>query len=179
MDRHKNTYHISYFLSARTIAVGMSGFLCALILAPPVLFSTGNSATASVISFFFSPFCHQSADRSFMLLGFPLAVCQRCSGIYIGLFIGSILDSAWLHRSSALRRRWIIAATIPLALDALLPYCGLWASTDFSRFITGLCFGIFAAFLLVRGIGELLHEAPWRRFVFGDSNLRETSYEPR
>lgn len=179
MDYPANLYAISNFVSARPLAACMLGFLCAFILAPPVLLSTGHIAAASAVYFFFSPFCHQTAERSFIVLGFPLAVCHRCSGIYLGLLIGSLLDSAWIHKSSASRRRWVLAATVPLALDALLPYCGLWTSTGGSRFITGLFFGILAAFLLVRGIEELLHEAPWRRFAFGDSNLRETSYEPR
>jgi hypothetical protein len=87
------------------------------------------------------------------------------------------MKNPWMHRSPVTRRRWILAATIPLALDALLPYAGLWANTGFSRFMTGAWFGIPTASLLARGIEELLNEAPWQRFVLGGSSFRKASYE--
>ena len=116
-------------------------------------------------------------ERSFALLGVSLAVCHRCCGIYLGLFLGSLMKDPWMHRSPLTRRRWVLAATVPLALDALLPYAGLWANTDLSRFITGLWFGIPTASLLVRGFEEFLNEAPWQRFALGDSSFRKASYE--
>jgi hypothetical protein len=87
------------------------------------------------------------------------------------------MKNPWMHRSPAIRRGWVLAATVPLALDALLPYAGLWANTCLSRFIAGLWFGIPTASLLVRGIEELLNEAPWKRFALGDSSFRKASYE--
>jgi len=110
-------------------------------------------------------------------MGMPLAVCHRCCGIYLGLFLGSLMKNRWMHHSPVTRRGWVLAATIPLALDALLPYTGLWANTILSRFITGLWFGIPTASLLVRGIEEFLNEAPWQRFALGGSPFRKATYE--
>jgi uncharacterized membrane protein len=169
----------SNFVLARSVSAGVWGVLCALILAPPVLVSAGCHSVAAVIHLFFSPFCHQIPERSFALLGVSLAVCHRCFGIYLGLCLGSLIHNPWMHRSNAVRRRWVLVSTVPLVLDALLPYTGLWHNTGVSRFATGLCFGIPVASLLVRGVGEFLNEAPWRRFTFGDSSLRESSYERR
>jgi uncharacterized membrane protein len=167
----------SNFVSARSVAAGVWCTLCAIIFAPPVFASAGSPAAAAIIYVLFSPVCHQTPERSFALLGFPLAVCHRCCGIYLGLFLGSLMKNPWMHRSPVTRRRWILAATIPLALDALLPYAGLWANTGLSRFITGLWFGIPTASLLVRGIEEFLNEAPWQRFALGSSSFRKASYE--
>jgi uncharacterized membrane protein len=151
--------------------------VCALILAPPVFLSIGCPAAAALVYFFFSPVCHQMPERSFAILGLPLAVCHRCFGIYLGLFVGSLMRQLWMHRTPEARRYWVLAAMVPLALDALLPYSGLWANTALSRFATGLLFGIPIASLLVRGIEEFFHEAPWPRFALGDSSLKEASYE--
>jgi uncharacterized membrane protein len=167
----------SNFVCGRAVAACIWGLLCALILGPPVLVSAGCHTAAAVIYFFFSPVCHQMPERSFALLGVSLAVCHRCFGIYLGLLLGSLVNNPWMHRSPATRRRWILAATIPLVLDTLLPYCALWTNTGVSRFATGFCFGIPVASLLVRGIGEFLTEVPWRRFGLGDSSLKEASYE--
>jgi hypothetical protein len=87
------------------------------------------------------------------------------------------MKNPWMHRSPSTRRSWVLAATVPLALDALLPYAGLWANTGLSRFITGLWFGIPIASLVVRGIEEFLNEAPCQRFALGDSSFRKASYE--
>ena len=177
MEYPMNRKTRSNLVLARSVAAGVWGALCALILAPPVLASNGCPAAAAIIYFFFSPICHQMPDRSFALLGIPLAVCHRCCGIYLGLFLGALTKNPWMHRSPATRRGWVLAATIPLALDALLPYTGLWANTGLSRFITGLWFGIPTASLLVRGIEEFLNEAPWQRFALGDSSFGKASYE--
>jgi uncharacterized membrane protein len=167
----------SNLVSARSVAAGVWGALCALMLAPPVLASSGCPAAAAMIYFFFSPVCHQMPERSFALLGMPLAVCHRCCGIYLGLFLGALMKNQWMHRSPATRRGWVLAAMVPLALDALLPFAGLWANTVLSRFIAGLWFGLPTASLLVRGIEEFLNEAPWQRFSLGDSSFRKASYE--
>lgn len=167
----------SNFVSARVITAGMSGVLCTLALAPPVILSAGFPLAAAAAYFFFSPVCHQMPDRSFAILGFPLAVCHRCLGIYLGLLAGSLIPIPWMHRSPATRRLWLLWAMAPIALDALLPWCGLWVNTGVSRFVTGLCFGIPAASLLVHALAEFFHEAPWQRFAFGESSLREAFYE--
>ena len=177
MEHPMNHKTRSNLVSARSVAAGVWCTLCAIIFAPPVFASGGGPATAAIIYFLFSPVCHQTPERSFALLGFPLAVCHRCCGIYLGLFLGSLMKNPWMHRSPVTRRRWILAATIPLALDALLPYAGLWANTGLSRFITGLWFGIPTASLLVRGIEEFLNEAPWQRFALGGSSFGKASYE--
>lgn len=35
--------------------------------------------------------CHQQPDRSFWLLGYPIALCARCYGFYFGVILSSIL----------------------------------------------------------------------------------------
>jgi uncharacterized membrane protein len=177
MEHPMNQNIRSNLVSARSVAAGVWFALCAIIFAPPLLASSGGPAAAAIIYFLFSPVCHQMPERSFALLGIPLAVCHRCCGIYFGLFLGSLMKDSWMHRSPMTRRRCVLAATIPLALDALLPYTELWANTDLSRLITGLWFGIPTASLLVRGIEEFLNEAPWQRFALGDSSFRKASYE--
>jgi uncharacterized membrane protein len=150
-------------LSARVLASAAWGCLYVLTLAPPILSAGGLGAAAAWIHFFFSPVCHQAPDRSFALLGYSIAVCHRCSGIYFGFFAGSLLRNPWIHHSPAVRRRWIVAASAPVVLDALLPFTGFFVNTWLSRFATGLLFGIASAALLVRGLSDIFHDAPWRR----------------
>jgi len=131
-----------------------------MIVSAPALAARSYSAAAALY-LFFSPVCHQIPSRSFMLAGHPFAVCHRCFGIYLGLFLGAlpppsvycnILSYRW-------RRTWVVGATAPLLLDALLPFSGLWTNTFWSRFGTGLLFGIMASSLLACGMAELWNQA--------------------
>jgi uncharacterized membrane protein len=159
--------------SARRLLAVTWGFLCAMILAAPILSSHSCCATASVLYLSFSFICHQIPERSFIISGHSLAVCHRCFGIYLGLFLGSLIKNRIIHRSQQARRLCVLIAIIPMLLDALLPFIGLWSSTGISRFFTGLLFGSLISYLLVCGVAEFLNEAPWRRFIVDDSHLKE------
>ena len=144
--------------SARPVLVALWATVIFLIIGGPILHMLSFRVLPALIQFFFSFVCHQVRDRSFVLWGYPVAVCHRCTGIYLGLFLGSLAENRSLHRSPGHRRLWVIASTVPLLLDALLPFTGLWANNWISRFLTGLFFGFVVSALLVRGFSELLDE---------------------
>jgi uncharacterized membrane protein len=157
---------------ARFLLAAAWGILCLSFTAAPVLAAHAFDGTAAMLYLFFSFICHQIPERSFLVCGHTLAVCHRCSGIYLGLFLAALIDLSFIHKSPRVRRCWILAATAPLVLDALLPCVGLWHSGDLSRFLTGMLFGTAASPLLVRGVTELLQEAPWRRLPFRNLSFK-------
>jgi uncharacterized membrane protein len=162
--------------SARAVLAGAAGLICALIVAAPVVTHCGSSA-AAVLYLIFSPVCHQIPERSFALFGHPFAVCHRCSGIYLGLLFGALIENKLVHRSPRTRRIWALSSTAPLLLDFLLPLTGIWTGTWSIRFVTGLVFGMMAAWLVVEGAAELLEERDiWRR-LFCAIRIREASHE--
>jgi uncharacterized membrane protein len=151
--------------SARAILIYTWGIACVLVIAAPWLASHSFYAAASALYFFFSHICHQIPERSFMLFGFPLAVCHRCSGIYIGMFLGCFVEIPAMNCRTQIRRLVVIAAIIPITLDNIASMAGLWHNTVTSRFITGLLFGTAVSALFVRGFSEFLREAPWQRRI--------------
>ena len=158
--------------AARIAVTGVWGILCVMIFAAPVLSMNGFPIAATAIYVFFSRICHQSPMRVFTIRGYPLAVCHRCSGIYLGFFLGSFIRIPRMYRSPRTRRYWVLAAIVPVVSDTLAPFCGIWTNTCGSRFLTGLFFGIVTSSLLAQGIEEFFAEIPWRRFLPGGSNLR-------
>jgi uncharacterized membrane protein len=147
---------------ARALLILLWGSLCCLIFAAPLLVShTKYPALAAVLYLFFAPVCHQNPERSFFIWGYALAVCQRCTGIYLGLFLSSILpfESRRLLASPLGRRTWVLGAMVPLLLDIALPYFGVWTNSSVSRFTTGLIFGAMLSSLLVPAVEELLGRA--------------------
>jgi len=92
--------------------------------------------------------CHQIPERSFFILNKQLPLCARCTGIYMGVFLGFL----YLF----LRKRWkgnkppslkillsIIFCWIPIIIDGVTSYIGLRESNNMIRLITGFLFGVF------------------------------------
>ncbi len=127
-------------VTARIIFAGTRGLFCSLIIFSPILFSNSYSTAASSLYFYFYRICHPIPGRSRMLSGHPLEVCHRCYGIYIGLFIGSLFENRFIHRSSRTRRFCIMMAAGPLFMD-FLSFVGIASGSGASRFLTGLGFG--------------------------------------
>lgn len=160
---------------ARALLMFLWGGLCCLIFAAPLLASHSKyPALAAVLYLFFAPVCHQNPERSFFILGHTLAVCHRCTGIYLGLFLSSIVpfDRRGLLASPRLRRIWVLAASAPLLLDVVLPYFGVWTNCSASRFTTGLIFGATLSSLLLPGVEELLDGASSRPSNFQASQIK-------
>ena len=109
--------------------------LCALALlvAPPLLGAAGWPY-ADAVRWLLHSVCHQLPERSFHLLGEPLAVCHRCTGLYLGFALGV---AAWpllpaLSARLAARPRCIVLFAVPLAIDWLI------GNSAGSRFATGM-----------------------------------------
>ncbi len=101
----------------------------------------------------FASVCHQQPGRSFWLNGAPLAVCERCFGIYFGLLLGVLI--AFIHHPSlSFLKPAAIVAVILLSVDGIASMVGIWDGTLFIRVGTGLLLGLIGGFLLVS----------WRRF---------------
>jgi len=144
--------------TARIVMAATWGIVCLMILAAPYWADLDHYSVSSILYCFFSPLCHQMPERSFEFFGYKLAVCQRCSGIYLGLFIGSLLLIN-VDRNEKSRRNYALVACIPLCVDFLLARLNIWSGVAMIRFATGLLFGIISSSLLVRGFVEFLAEA--------------------
>ncbi len=101
----------------------------------------------------FASVCHQQPGRSLWLNGAPLAVCERCFGIYAGLFLG--VTVAFIHHPSlTFLKPAAMVAGIILAVDGFASMVGIWDGMPSIRVGTGLLLGLIGGFLLVS----------WRRF---------------
>ena len=145
------------------------GCVCLAFISAPLLEAGGGRLAGGMLRAFFSLICHQDAARCFTLLGHPWAVCHRCSGIYFGLFLFSLLPLQWnvIVDEPVVRRVWVVAAAIPLLLDALLPFAGLWVNTAASRLATGGLFGCMLSSLLVPALADVVRAMPWQRVGSG------------
>jgi len=135
------------------------------IFAAPLALKDNHSSFAFTVYHAFSYVCHQLPLRSFHLSDHPLAVCSRCTGLYAG-FAGASLVYPLLRslkRTDTPGRRWLLLATLPMAIDLGLDFLGLWQNTHLSRLATGLLLGSVASFYVIPGLMDLLN-FDWRGF---------------
>ena len=143
-------------IPARVILAFVWGALIMAVIAAPLLalFSFPTAAFFTYLPFSF--ICHQMPERSFAILHNPLAVCHRCSGIYLGLFLGTLLSPLFFRMPNRVRRTCLISSALLIAMDAILPFTGIWNGFWLCRFLTGLAFGATAAPFAVMGLDEVL-----------------------
>ncbi len=124
----------------------MAGF--ALV---PMLWPEGPFA--AMARWVFSGLCHQDAARSFAIDGHAMAVCHRCTGIYVGLGLGGLAALAVLPDPS--RKGYWAAGVAPLALQVLLAW--IWPPLDlfWLRLLTGGIAGLTGGLLLASALARL------------------------
>lgn len=132
-----------------TVALAAVGTLAVAAVLPALLGGTVGAGVHAA----FSAVCHQIPDRSPHLLGNPIALCDRCFGILVGLVAGvavaPVLGRDLVSRIVAgAQPLWLVAAAVPTALDWALGALSVLENTQPSRVLTGALFGIAAGAIL-------------------------------
>lgn len=138
-------------LVAWGVAMVLVGLLPGTAALAPALVSQGYYDIGGAVYKFFSFLCHQQAERSYLLLGNPIAVCARCFGVYFGLFIGFFIYPMFrrIDDVEPPSKLWLLLSLIPIGLDWTLGFCGILENTHLSRFATGTILGIACSIYLI------------------------------
>jgi uncharacterized membrane protein len=120
---------------------------CGAIVMPP-LAATSNPLISSLGYRFFALICHQEDARSLHLLGYPLAVCARCTAIYFGFLFGIMLSPLFSPGVASIPRLAWAIAVVPMLVDVGADVFGIHASTPGTRIASGMFFGAAAALIL-------------------------------
>lgn len=131
-------------------------FVAATVIAPISSFFHATRLADSLYMVF-GFICHQMPERSFWIFDSPLAVCARCFGIYLGLFVGATLVPLTIGLSThkSLSPFWILLALIPMTIDWSLTFFEIWENTGFSRLVTGGLVGIACGISITKSLIEL------------------------
>lgn len=151
-------YPLIIYLSITLISI----IWCLGILAAPLW--TGESGIKKEISNFFYDFysksCHQIKERSFLINGDKLGVCSRCTAIYFGFFLGTILYS-FLRKLNNINLPSIWILLVPAGLlfaDAAGDIVGIYRNSLLSREITGGLVGIVLPFYIIPGTVRIFYD---------------------
>ncbi len=95
--------------------------------------------------------CHQDPHYSFRIGGEPLAVCMRCTSIYLAFLAGTLLFPLYRPslRTFITSRYFIVLLVAPMVVDVGLAWLTPYTPSVLSRVLTGGIFGLGAAFLVM------------------------------
>ncbi len=149
----KNLIHA---VTACTVA-GLAIWILLIGLAP-YLKSLGSGWNRLVYAAF-APTCHQIESRCLTMFGYPMAVCARCLGIYIGFLSGALLFPWWNRRQtnpSLPQIRTFITLTIPIGTDTVGNLLTLWSTPALIRLGLGWVWGMILPFYFIPGLADAL-----------------------
>jgi uncharacterized membrane protein len=134
----------------------------ALTFAVPLIESAGWPDASRAGRWFFHKVCHQRTERSFHVAGSPLAVCARCTGVYLGLLSGALLlpvHGWFLRLIQPARKRLLLFLILPGVLHPLAGWLGLVPDLPLVRAATAFMAAAATACLLVPALMEALMPA--------------------
>lgn len=94
-----------------------------------------------------SNICHQLPERSFIIDGRQIFLCSRCSGAFIGVYVG-LLTIIFSKKQfiNSVKPLFIFVLITPMIVDGVTQYLRIRESSNLMRFATGLLTG--SAFFL-------------------------------
>ncbi len=136
-------------------AAGTVAWLAGIFLAPYL--RSRNIPWAQLAYTLYSPVCHQLPSRSLRAWGFPLAVCTRCLGIYLGFGAGVALYPVLrgFRKVRLPESRAFLAVSAPIVIDTIGNFLGIWRTSGPVRLATGLVWGLILPFYFITGFAEL------------------------
>jgi len=151
--------HSGYF-----ILVAGTLLWCASLFVPPLVAAFVSGSSARYFYSVFSTVCHQYDSRSLHIFGYKLAVCARCSGIYMGFLAGVLSLPITSRKKIENSAPLLLVAALPMLLDVLLSTLGCYESNQLLRVFSGLFFGVLSAIVLApmieEGFSELIFRHP-------------------
>ncbi len=159
-------------LAVWILALAGSIGLALLTLAAPALRPWFPRLSALLYAVF-APLCHQDPGRCFNLAGYPMAVCGRCAGIYLGFVIG-VLSYPLVRgfsRPFPPALGTFLLASLPVALDGASNVIGFWTSPIGVRFVTGVLWGAVLPAYFIAGLHDLAMRLPAFRTRSGRPRL--------
>ena len=124
--------------------------------AATTLFALLPVTPAWQVRLLYAPICHQKIDRTLSLLGEPMAVCSRCSGLYFGAALAVLLAALIPRPLRWPNRIWFFAGLAPTAIDAVLPWVGLPQLSLVPRHFVAWPGGFAVGWFLALGVAALV-----------------------
>jgi len=143
-------------------ALALVSAAAALALASAVLepwLETALTPAAVLVRLAWSPVCHQIPERCLDLGHGPLAICARCTGLYLGGVLGLVAAAVYAACGRAVPRpswRWLALAAAPSLVDVAAGRLGLGGLSSWPRLMIGVAPGLVCGLALGHAVADLV-----------------------
>jgi uncharacterized membrane protein len=135
-----------------------AALICVGVMLGPLAESQGLGV-APLLRLAYRPACHQLPDRC-LDLGFgPLAVCARCTGLYLGGLL-ALAATTTFARSVRPSWRWLLAVATPTVIDVTVGLVGVPNLPNWPRFALALPVGLLVGLFLADAFVEAVDRQP-------------------
>ena len=111
----------------------ISGILTLSIFIPTI---NQNKSINGYIYYFHSLNCHQNSQSSFVIMGKQVAVCSRCTGIYLGAFLSGLILIFFKIKTK--QYPYYLLLCVPMLLDVIALHLKFYEPILLLKSITGL-----------------------------------------
>ena len=105
----------------------------------------------------YSLVCHQQKAKLITEGNYETMVCARCTGIYLGSFVSSIV-LLFLNFKRKLSFSFLLILSVPMIFDVFLSSLNVYDYSKVIAFSTGLLFGSIGFLYLYNGLRQLFTE---------------------
>ncbi|MCK5457600.1 MAG: DUF2085 domain-containing protein [Melioribacteraceae bacterium] len=105
----------------------------------------------------YSHVCHQQPEKVISIDGHNLLVCSRCTGIYLGSFVSSLI-LLFVPVIKISKIKYLVFATVPMLIDVILYSSGVYTYSKELALFSGILFGIAGIIYIYNGLQILLAE---------------------
>ena len=141
------------------ILTAFFGIACLAAVGAPILTFFGLDSLARPLFHALNLICGQIPSHSFYIEGHQVGLCVHCLAIYSSLFVSGLLFTMSKKRMRGIPW-WLCALlALPLAYDGFSQLLGLRESTWEIRLITGILFGLGAAWFAFPALHKGLQAA--------------------
>ena len=105
----------------------------------------------------YSHVCHQQPEKTLSIEGHNLLVCSRCTGIYLGSLLSSLI-LLFVSVIKVSKIKYFIFATILMLIDVILYSIGVYSYSKELALFSGILFGIAGIAYIYNGVQILLAE---------------------
>lgn len=127
-------------------------FCAGAVLAPVAARELGPPG--ALLRLAYRPACHQIPARCLNLGWGPLAVCARCTGLYLGA-TAALLGVAVAARTVRPSWPWLVAAALPTAVDFAAGVVGLPSLANWPRFAVALPLGALCGLYVADAVVDI------------------------
>ena len=147
MKNIKNKIRVVSFVLLTTYSLF---FLIGSLFAPICAYLKNYELSAQLTSVFLYS-CHHQPDRTFWILGYPMALCARCMGVYLSTTVFSIIC---IFKNLKIEKKAILVLGFIALIDICINYGVVFErrhTGNIPRFFVGLIIG----YLLIIGIYKI------------------------